>query len=95
MINLKKQQESEIKFLKDKIKFLENLLKAKNNVDYYKKGLESFSGSVIEMPCFGKNQTKKYFDLKLDYSDLKKIIIIKIQIVLPLYLNIKMIKIYL
>jgi len=71
VINLKKQQESEIKFLKNKINFLENLLKAKTNVDY-KKGLESFSGSVIEMTCFGKNEIEKYFDLKQDYSDLKK-----------------------
>ena len=48
ILNLKNNQENEIKMLKNKINFLENLLKAKNNKDY-KKGLELFNGSVIEM----------------------------------------------
>ena len=64
--NLKKNQENEINFLKNRISFLENLLKAKNNKDY-KKGLESFRGSIIEMTCIGKNEFINYFDMNQEY----------------------------
>jgi len=67
ILNLKNNQENEIKFLKDKINFLENLLKAKKN-ENYKKGLELFNGSVIEMTCFGRNEIEKYFDFTQEYA---------------------------
>ena len=69
--NIKKSHENEIQLLKNKINFLENLLKAKNNKDY-KKGLESFKGSVIEITCFGRNEIDNYFDLKKDYALINK-----------------------
>ena len=71
ILNLKNNQENEIKMLKNKINFLENLLKAKNNKDY-KKGLELFNGSVIEMTCFGRNEIENYFDLTQGYAYFKK-----------------------
>ena len=69
--NMKKKQENEIKFLNDKINFLENLLIVKKNEDY-KKGLELFQGSVIEMTCFGSNDIRKYFDLEQEYVHWKE-----------------------
>ena len=48
--------------MKKRIDYLENLLKIKKNEDY-KKGLENFNGSVIEMTCFGRNEIHEYFDL--------------------------------
>ena len=71
VINLKKNQENEIKFLKDKIYNLENLLKIKNNQDY-KKGLENFKGSYVEMTCFGPTEIDNYFDLNQEYVYSKK-----------------------
>ena len=71
VINLKKTQENEIKFLKDKIYNLENLLKIKNNQDY-KKGLENFKGSYVEITCFGPNEIDNYFDLNQEYVYSKK-----------------------
>ena len=56
-----------VQHLNNKINFLENLLKAKNNKDY-KKSLETFKGTVIEVSCFGKNEIDNYFDLKQDYA---------------------------
>jgi len=56
-----------VQHLNNKINFLENLLKAKNNKDY-KKSLENFKGTVIEVSCFGKNEIDNYFDLKQDYA---------------------------
>ena len=60
-----------VQHLNNRINFLENLLKAKNNKDY-KKGLESFKGTVIEMTCFGRNEIDNYFDLKQEYALKKK-----------------------
>ena len=71
VVDIKKKQESEIKFLQDKINFLETLLVIKKNEDY-KKGLESFKGSVIEMTCFGRNDIRKYLDLEQDYTKWKE-----------------------
>ena len=56
-----------VQHLNNRINFLENLLKAKNNKDY-KKDLETFKGTVIEAKCIGKNEIDDYFDLKQDYA---------------------------
>ena len=69
--DLKKKQENEIKALKDKINYLENFLNIKNNPDY-KKGLENFNGTVIEIESFGPNEVENYFDLNRDYITNKK-----------------------
>ena len=68
---IKKKQDNEIKALKDKINFLENLLNIKANPDY-KKGLENFNGTVIEIQSFGPNEVENYFDLNQDYITNKK-----------------------
>ena len=57
--------------MKKRIDYLENLLKIKKNEDY-KKGLENFNGSVIEMTCFGRNEIHEYFDLNQNFVNKKK-----------------------
>ena len=57
--------------MKKRIDYLENLLKIKKNEDY-KKGLENFNGSVIEMTCFGRNEIHEYFDLNKAYANKKE-----------------------
>ena len=56
--------------MKKRIDYLENLLKIKKNEDY-KKGLENFNGSVIEMTCFGRNEIHEYFDLNQNFVNKK------------------------
>ena len=69
--NMKRDHENEIKGLKDRINFLENLLKAKNNKDY-KKEIEKFNGSYIEMTTFGRNEINQYFDMTKEYAYCKE-----------------------
>ena len=71
VVKMKKNQENEIKKLQNKINYYENLLKIKKNPDF-KKGLDEFKGSVIEMSCFGPNEIENYFDLNQDYIYSKK-----------------------
>ena len=67
VVNMKKKHDEEIQLLTNEINFLKNALKARNNKDY-KKDLDSFKGSVIEMTCFGRNDIDNYFDLNQDYA---------------------------
>ena len=58
---IKNEQENEIKVLKDRINYLENLLKIKKNEK--KINNDDFKGTVIKIKCFGNNEFDNYFDL--------------------------------
>ena len=52
---------STVKVLKDRINYLENLLKIKKNEK--KTNDDDFKGTVIKIKCFGNNEFDNYFDL--------------------------------
>ena len=52
---------STVKALKDRINYLENLLKIKKNEK--KTNDDDFKGTVIKIKCFGNNEFDNYFDL--------------------------------
>ena len=59
---MKVEQETEVKALKEKINYLEDLLKIKKEKE--KKPVE-FDGSIISIKCFGMNEFDEYFDTNL------------------------------
>jgi hypothetical protein len=65
---MKAEQETEVKSLKEKIKYLEDLLKIKKETE---KKNEDFNGSIVSIKCFGDNEFDDYFDTNL--PDKKKI----------------------
>lgn len=65
---MKAEQEREVKFLKEKINYLEDLLKIKKERG---KKNEDFNGSIVSIKCFGANEFDDYFDPNL--PDKKKL----------------------
>ena len=68
---MKDEQKQEVKALKDRINYLEDLLKIKKKSDIEKTN-EDFDGSIVSIKSFGKNEFDKYFDYNL--PDKRKII---------------------
>lgn len=56
----KEEQEKEVKSLKERISYLEDLLKIKKNFEIPKE--DEFKGSIIKMKCFGNNEFNEFFD---------------------------------
>jgi hypothetical protein len=65
---MKAEQEIEVKSLKEKINYLEDLLKIKKERG---KKNEDFKGSIVSIKCFGGNEFDDYFDINL--PDKKKL----------------------
>ena len=59
---MKAEQETEVKSLKEKINYLEDLLKIKKK---RRKKNEDFNGSIVSIKCFGANEFDEYFDMNL------------------------------
>lgn len=59
---MKAEQETEVKSLKEKINYLEDLLKIKKEKG---KKNEEFNGSIVSIKCFGANEFDNYFDTNL------------------------------
>jgi hypothetical protein len=59
---MKAEQEIEVKSLKEKINYLEDLLKIKKERG---KKNEDFNGSIVSIKCFGANEFDDYFDTNL------------------------------
>lgn len=59
---MKAEQETEVKSLKEKINYLEDLLKIKKERE---KKNEDFNGSIVSIKCFGANEFDNYFDTNL------------------------------
>jgi hypothetical protein len=59
---MKAEQETEVKSLKEKINYLEDLLKIKKERG---KKNEDFNGSIVSIKCFGANEFDDYFDTNL------------------------------
>ena len=59
---MKAEQEKEVKSLKEKINYLEDLLKIKKERE---KKNEDFNGSIVSIKCFGANEFDDYFDMNL------------------------------
>ena len=56
----KEDQEKEVKSLKERISYLEDLLKIKKNVEIQKE--DEFKGSIVKMKSFGNNEFDEFFD---------------------------------
>jgi hypothetical protein len=59
---MKVEQETEVKSLKEKINYLEDLLRIKKERG---KKNEDFNGSIVSIKCFGGNEFDDYFDTNL------------------------------
>lgn len=57
---MKDEQEKEVKSLKERINYLEDLLKIRKNTEI--KNSEEFKGFIITIKCFGNNEFDNYFD---------------------------------
>ena len=70
---MKTEQEKEVKDLKDRINYLENLLKIKKNENKAVND-DAFKGTVVKIKCFGNNEFDNYFDTRY-IPDINKIAI--------------------
>ena len=57
---MKDEQEKEVKSLKERINYLEDLLKIRKNTEI--KNSEEFKGFIITIKCLGNNEFDNYFD---------------------------------
>ena len=57
---MKDEQEKEVKSLKERINYLEDLLKIRKNTEI--KNSEEFKGFIITIKCLGYNEFDNYFD---------------------------------
>jgi len=69
---MKTEQENEVKALKDRINYLENLLKIKKNEK--KSNDDDFKGTIVKIKCFGNNEFDNYLDIN-HIPDINKIFI--------------------
>lgn len=69
---IKTDQENEVRALRDRINYLENLLKIKKNEKTLNN--DDFKGTVVKIKCFGNNEFDNYFDTNY-IPDKNKIVI--------------------